>query len=464
MISIILICYYRLWGHPAGFKLAKVKNMYWKPNQKLENGKYIIEKVIGSGGFGVTYKAKETASGKLIAIKTLNSIQHQKPDFDKRQVDFINEAMCLARFSHPHIPQVDRVFMEEDIWGVVMEYIDGQNLHDYIETKGILSQQEAEKIIRQVGEALTFVHQRNFLHRDVKPLNILLRRRSLDAVLIDFGLARKYVQGEVMSHTDSKTEGYAPIEQYERKAERGTFTDVYALAATYYVMRTGKVPFPANFRKDGNIPLTAPKELNSQISKSENQAILKGMELFPQNRPQTVVKWLELLKEEADDLRSDKGVDYSQLRDYLKAGRWKEADEETARVMCKAARREKEGWLDIEDIDNFPCTDLRTIDKLWVKYSEGRFGFSVQKRIYQSLGGKREYNREILEAFGDRVGWREMGKWKYYNEIQFIAKQAKEGHLPILRSLDVDEWLLTDRNVVSSVLDVGGSLLSRRDL
>lgn len=404
--------------------------MYWKPNQKLENGKYIIENVIGSGGFGITYKARETASGKLIAIKTLNSIQHQKPDFEKRQVDFINEAMCLAKFSHPHIPQVDRVFKDGDIWGVVMEYIDGQNLHDYlVETKGILSQQEAVKIICQVGDALTFVHQRNFLHRDVKPLNILLRRTSLDAVLIDFGLARKYVQGMVMSHTDSKTEGYAPIEQYERKAERGTFTDVYALAATYYVMRTGKVPIPANFRKDANIPLTAPKQYNPEISESENEAILKGMELLPQDRPQTVGEWLELLEVEADDLRSDKGVDYSQLRDYLKAGRWEEADEETARVMCKAAGKEEGRWLRKEDIDNFPCVDLRTIDKLWVKYSEGRFGFSVQKRIYQSLGGTREYDYEIWAAFGDRVGWRVNGKWKSYSNLQF-NKQAKTGHLP----------------------------------
>jgi serine/threonine protein kinase len=424
--------------------------MYWKPKQELENGKYIIENVIGSGGFGVTYKAKETASGKLIAIKTLNSIQHQKPDFEKRQVDFINEAMCLARFSHPHIVQVDRVFKEEDIWGVVMEYIDGQNLHEYIfETKGILSQQEAEKIIRQVGEALTFVHQGNFLHRDVKPLNILLRPRSLDAVLIDFGLARKYVQGEVMSHTDSKTEGYAPIEQYERKAERGTFTDVYALAATYYVMRTGKVPFPANFRKDGNIPLTAPKELNSQISDKENQAILKGMELFPQNRPQTVGLWLELLKEEADDLRSDKGVDYSKLRDYLKAGMWCEADEETERVMCKAAGREKERWLYPEDIDNFPCTDLRTIDKLWVKYSEGRFGFSVQKRIYQSLGGTREFDTQIRKAFEDCVGWdhvercvamREWGEFGCVGGCKL--KAAKTGYLPEMWLGDCIEWVV----------------------
>ncbi|MCT7952641.1 serine/threonine-protein kinase [Ancylothrix sp. C2] len=403
--------------------------MYWKPNQKLENGKYIIENVIGSGGFGITYKARETASGKLIAIKTLNAKQHQEPDFEKRQVDFMNEAMRLAKFSHPHIPKVDQVFKEGDILGVVMEYINGENLHDYIENKGILSPEEALKIIRQVGEALTFVHERGFLHRDVKPQNILLRPTSLDAVLIDFGLAREFVQGMEMSHTASLTHGFAPIEQYERRAERGTFTDVYALAATYYVMRTGKVPFPANFRKDANIPLTAPKQYNPEISERENQAILKGMELLPKARPQTVGEWLELLKEEADDLSSDRGVDYSQLRDYLKAGMWKEADQETACVMLKAAGREKEGRLRVKEIGNFPCVDLRTINKLWVKYSNGRFGFSVQKRIYESLGGMREFDEKIWDAFGDRVGWRVNGEWLSYSNLQF-NKQAKTGHLP----------------------------------
>jgi eukaryotic-like serine/threonine-protein kinase len=299
--------------------------MYWKPNQKLENGKYIIENVIGSGGFGITYKAKETASGKLIAIKTLNAKQHQKPDFDKRQQDFINEAMCLARFFHPHILQVERVFKEGDIWAVVMEYIDGENLHDYIfEIKGILSQQEAVKIIRQMGDALTYVHQRNFLHRDVKPLNILLRRTTLDAVLIDFGLAREFTEGIEKTHTNDLTQGFAPIEQYERRAERGSFTDVYALAATYYVMRTGKVPFPANFRKDAKIPLVPPKEYNSQISDKENQAILKGMELLPKDRPQTVGAWLELLMGETD--------------------------QKTKRVMLKGAGREKDGGLKADQL------------------------------------------------------------------------------------------------------------------
>lgn len=136
-----------------------------------------------------------------------------------------------------------------------------------------------------------------------------------------------------------------------------------------------------------------------------------------------------MMAEKDDDLSSEKGVDYSQLRDYLKRGMWEEADRETSAVMLKAAGSEKSGWLRVEDIDNFPCVDLRTIDKLWVKYSEGRFGFSVQKRIYESLGGTREYDEKIWDAFGDRVGWCVNRNW--WGLIQF-NKQAKTGHLPVV--------------------------------
>ncbi|MFM5994573.1 MAG: GUN4 domain-containing protein, partial [Dolichospermum sp.] len=129
--------------------------------------------------------------------------------------------------------------------------------------------------------------------------------------------------------------------------------------------------------------------------------------------------------------KSDVGMDYRKLRDLLKAGKWKEADEETLRVMlCVGGTRE--GWLNVESFDNFPCADLRTIDQLWVKYSDGRFGFSVQKRIYQGLGGTREYNQEIWwEMFTDKVGWTKGGKWLYYSDITF-DKKAPEGHLPCL--------------------------------
>ena len=153
------------------------------------------------------------------------------------------------------------------------------------------------------------------------------------------------------------------------------------------------------------------------------------------------------------ELKSDAGMDYSKLRDLLKAGKWKEADEETGRVMLEVAKREKEGWLDVNSINNFPCADLRTIDQLWVKYSDGRFGFSVQKRIYQGLSGTREYNREIWEKFGDKVGWRKRGYWLYYSDITF-DKKAPEGHLPIVFRWKVrgnDGWVLF-------------GFLSRRDL
>ncbi len=97
--------------------------------------------------------------------------------------------------------------------------------------------------------------------------------------------------------------------------------------------------------------------------------------------------------------------------------------------MLAVAKRENEGWLDVKDIDNFPCPDLRTIDQLWVKYSNGKFGFSVQKRIYQGYTVLVEYNSEIWEKFGKEVGWIEGGDWLYYNDITFDIK-APEGHLP----------------------------------
>lgn len=112
----------------------------------------------------------------------------------------------------------------------------------------------------------------------------------------------------------------------------------------------------------------------------------------------------------AVELKSEKGVDYTKLRDLLADGKWEEADQETTRAMLQAAGREKEEWLRVGDIDEFPCEDLRTIDRLWKKYSQGRFGFSVQKEIYQSLGGTREYNEEVWDNFCEQVGWTKEGK------------------------------------------------------
>ena len=119
------------------------------------------------------------------------------------------------------------------------------------------------------------------------------------------------------------------------------------------------------------------------------------------------------------------GVDYTLLGDLLAEGKWKEADEETSRVMLQAANREKEGWLNPEDIDKFSCEDLRIIDQLWLASSKRKFGFSVQKEIYESLGG----TRENVEDFGDRIGWRKGGKWLSYSDVNFWDNPPK-GILP----------------------------------
>ncbi|MEG3851414.1 GUN4 domain-containing protein [Microcoleus sp. herbarium7] len=281
--------------------------------------------------------------------------------------------------------------------------------------------------------------------------------------MIDFGLARQVTApGKLRTNSNSGTECYAPIELLEKRAELGAYTDVYSLAATLYVMLTGELPFPSQFRKQ-NIALTPPKQFNSEISDRVNAAIMKGMELEPQNRPQSVQEWLDLLipkpvAAETTRVVSAVGMDYINLRNLLAAKKWKEADEETARVMLKVAGREEEGWLDTENIEKFPCEDLRTIDQLWVKYSNGHFGFSVQKRIYQSLGGTSQYDEKVWEAFGDRVGWRKKNEWLYYNYLTFSEK-APEAHLPVIGSNDGygNWWIYLEE-------EYWVSLLSRRDL
>ncbi len=134
-----------------------------------------------------------------------------------------------------------------------------------------------------------------------------------------------------------------------------------------------------------------------------------------------------------DDLSSEKGIDYSRLRDLLKAGKWKEADKETYRVMIQAVGKKDGDWFTSDELLNFPCTDLCTIDRLWVRYSNGHFGFSVQKEIYLSVGGKPDgkYYQVAWNRFGDRVGWRVKSKWIYYINVTFDTL-APKGHLPVI--------------------------------
>ncbi|MBE9059172.1 GUN4 domain-containing protein [Sphaerospermopsis sp. LEGE 08334] len=418
-----------------------------QPGQSLQQRPYyVIEEEIGSGGFGVTFKAKHQDLDLPVVIKTPNSRLCRDANYSKYVEGFRKEGRRLAeitKLQHPNIVRITDFFEEDGLPCLVMDFVNGKNLYHLVREKGILSEAIAIDYIKQIADALSLCHENGIIHRDAHPGNMILRENSNTVVLIDFGLA-----GNVNSQSINQAANlaFAPWEQM-LETEKSATIDVYTLAASLFYLVTGDTPIASLARKLNNRALIEPKELNSRISDKLNQAIVKGLELEPINRPQTMKEWVDLfsnnnveicnetsvqksLTNQEIELESDVGIDYIKLSKLLKARKWEEADEETAQIMLGVAKREKEGYLEVEHIDNFPCADLRTIDQLWVKYSNGKFGFSVQKRIYQGLGGTREYNSEIWEKFGDKVGWR-IEDWLYYEDIIFDIK-APEGHLPYI--------------------------------
>ncbi len=191
-----------------------------------------------------------------------------------------------------------------------MEYIQGMDLWQRLKQQGKLPEAEAVRYIRQIGEALIVVHDKGLLHRDLKPQNIMVRDSTDEAVLI--------IPDLTQTHTKNGTFGFAPVEQYDDRAHRGEFTDVYALAATLATLVTGRVPQPSfnrATRDDFQIP--------TEVSPAVQEAIKQGMAVQPQDRTQTVEAWLELLQ--VKPIKVQVLVKYRQLEVLLAAGKWQEA-------------------------------------------------------------------------------------------------------------------------------------------
>lgn len=415
--------------------------MAWQPGEQLLN-KYTIESKLGKGGFGITYLARDDRN-QPFAIKTLGRKARFSQQLAKYKEEFLKEADCLSRCIHPSIVRLEEVIDTESLCCMVLEYIDGTTLARLVKQKGRLSEREALFYTYQIADALRLVHEQGFLHRDVKPMNIVLRQERSDAVLIDFGLAREFAQDQVEIHHKQGSRGFAPLEQYDLRALRGAYTDVYGLAATLYSLLTAKVPPSASSRdrswvKSQTDPLLPPQTLNPSVSDRVNTAILKGMALAPEHRPQSIDAWLELLQEPSDSSTqptdmtpaipeiassiSAVGMDYTTLETLLAAGQWQEADRETEALLLRVAGREAEGRLNIEDVKHFPCRDLRTLDRLWTEHSNGHFGLSIQRQIWSET-------EEDYESFGDCLGWRRDNEWVSYADLTFDIT-APLGHLP----------------------------------
>ncbi|WP_333266758.1 MULTISPECIES: serine/threonine-protein kinase [unclassified Microcoleus] len=402
-------------------------------NKLLLGDRYRSQKIIGQGGFGRTFLAVDEykPSKPPCVIKQFYPQAQGTYSIQKATELFEQEAVRLEQLGkHSQIPDLLAYFSQDGRQYLVQEFIDGENLAQALESQGYFRETQIRDLLNNLLPTFEFIHSRQVIHRDIKPENIILRQDG-QLVLVDFGAA-KYATQTALSVTGTAigTLGYTAPEQAAGKAIYPS--DIYSLGVTCLYLLTQVEPI--DLFDTSEFEWVWREHLKASVS-SELGVILDKMILpASKRRYQSATEVLQDLgvrsTQPPDSLKSALGVDYTRLRDLLAAGKWKEADGETLKVMLKAARREKEGYFDKESINNFPCDDLRTIDQLWVKYSKGGFGFSVQKKIWLEVGGKVDYETEC--KLGDRVGWLRGGSWLNYDYLTF-NKQAQMGHLPFFR-------------------------------
>jgi serine/threonine-protein kinase len=286
------------------------------PGACLASGEYRIKQPLGQGGFGITYQGIDTRLNRAVAVKeffpegcwregsTVVSAGRWNLDtYSNAKQKFLLEGQTLGQFHHPGIVQVFYYFEENNTAYMVMEYLQGKTLAEFLkQRKGKLSEAKALEYIAKVGEALEIIHQAQFLHRDIKPENIMLADDGR-VVLIDFGAARDFTTSSTARYTTMLTPGYAPLEQYGRSLKYGAFTDIYALGSTLYHLLTGEAPISAIERAAG-VELKTVKEIAPHVSLGVSKAIAKAMSMDVTQRIQSVREFFALLSKDANQLSS----------------------------------------------------------------------------------------------------------------------------------------------------------------
>lgn len=250
--------------------------MQLKQGTLLQGGKYRIEKVLGQGGFGITYLAYHEMLECKIAIKefffkeycnrdsetnqiTLGTLSNRNI-VDRFQNKFIKEAKTIFKLRHPNVIQIHDIFTENGTAYYVMEYIEGDSLGDLVKKNGALNAIDAIAYIKGIGNALSYIHSMNINHLDIKPGNIMLRKSDNQVILIDFGVAKQYDTDTLEGTTTTPvgiSHGYSPLEQYRSNGvqEFSPQSDVYALAATLFKLLTGVTPPEAIEVQEEGLPV-----------------------------------------------------------------------------------------------------------------------------------------------------------------------------------------------------------------
>ena len=272
-------------------------------------GNYLVGRVLGEGGFGITYKAYDSRRRQIVALKEyapsgmagrvnntaqMGVLSKSKEHAYKRGLQrFTEEVRMLKSVGYvPAVVQIMDSFLENGTGYFTMEYLEGSTLgHIAAAAGGKLLPQEVTDVIIQVGEALGIIHrQTGILHRDISPENIFILKNG-NVRLIDFGSAKKMVMDQEQDFSVLLKKGFAPLEQYSSKTPQGSYTDVYALAGTYYFILTGKM-IPSAMDRASGVPYIPLKQMNIGISDRASDAVDAALTMDYRIRTQTMEQFV----------------------------------------------------------------------------------------------------------------------------------------------------------------------------
>ena len=275
---------------------------------------YVVTGTLGFGGFGITYSAHDTNLDMQVAIKeylpselavrlegsTVSAkSQQDRESFDWGLERFIDEGRAVARFNHPNIIRIHRFFEQNGTGYIVMELIEGNTLAEHLEQQRTLTESQLRAWLWPILDGLKVVHASGYIHRDIKPQNIMMNPDGVP-ILLDFGAARLAVGGRTQSMTSIMTPGFAPLEQYQTRGQ-GPWTDVYALGAVMYKCIAGKKPQDALDRVTDDQLEPADSQTAHVYSPGLLTGILAALTISASDRPQSIVAWLSILEGQASE-------------------------------------------------------------------------------------------------------------------------------------------------------------------
>ena len=434
-------------------------------------GRYRPLEVLGHGGFGRAFRAvdEQMPSQPFCVIKQFYF--QGKDAWGERKAEelFEREAVRLEELgNHPQIPKLLAHFQQNRLLYLAQELVEGHTLEQELKEGRHFNENRVRQVLQDLLPVLQYIHEHDVIHRDIKPGNIMRRSCDRKLVLIDFGIAKVLTQSAIL-HTGTMVGSveYMPPEQSRGKVFPAS--DLYSLGATCIELLTRVSPLelfdvadnvwrwrehlPPRSRISKSLGDALDKLLQPAVSQrfQSAQAVLDALATsttlsgklphpaagtsltsvppsspaLPQSKPAGSGKPTGSGKPKKPKLISAAGIDYRNLCGLLVVQRWQAADRETGQLLCQAAGKTSGLYLSGSDIRRCDCEDWKILDALWRRYSQGRFGFSIQVQIYQQVG--KDYPQ-----FCQRLGWPIHNPASLEDALHF-SLSAPVGHLPSRR-------------------------------